>query len=334
MPGDGPDKHRAGSSAAAKAAGQTPGAQQSATGSQQRCRPSPLRSLTKAGQLFRSVGLLGLLVLTTPTTADAQITFTLTNFASFSAPPTGVAASSNVVVVSGNVGTQEYDPTTLALGRGYANSGGVTDLGLSADGLKTIELKSNGAFNIFPDSRDSIGGGNINGANSAVAWGVSNSFLVGGSEYLWIGYTDLSANKSVGLYNLTGSAFLGASFTFTSAQTPSGLGNYFLAGGSALADQRLLVSFSSNNTFIQFTPGGTAEDSYFWAGSAGDLQDIAVLTDGSTSAILYGASKDSGTGILESGAFTIGAVPEPSTYAALAGLAALGFAAYRRRKQA
>ena len=64
LPGDGRDKHRAGSSAVAKATGQTPGAQQGATGSQQRCAiavffpsyayaDSVLRALENSGSVLR-----------------------------------------------------------------------------------------------------------------------------------------------------------------------------------------------------------------------------------------------------------------------------------------
>lgn len=50
--------------------------------------------------------------------------------------------------------------------------------------------------------------------------------------------------------------------------------------------------------------------------------------------LVYGGGLDSGTAIdeVELYAGSLSAVPEPSTYAALAGVAALGFAAWRRRR--
>jgi hypothetical protein len=68
--------------------------------------------------------------------------------------------------------------------------------------------------------------------------------------------------------------------------------------------------------------------------------DIADLADSSTSwttldsaAVLLGATF-TGNNVVDVPSFQVSAVPEPSTYAAIAGLVVLGFTAVRRRRRA
>lgn len=83
---------------------------------------------------------------------------------------------------------------------------------------------------------------------------------------------------------------------------------------------------SQSGTFGSVTIGGSAVASSTAASITGSGW-TATLTDNVTSAV-WNLSFDNATGDL-----TVTAIPEPATYAVLAGVASLGLAAYRRRRQ-
>ena len=251
-------------------------------------------------------------------------TLTPTNSVSLSYVPVGVAAMGEQVVVAANGANNNYTTSLSPVPTGYANTNNVVDLGRRADGVSNIELNSGGEVKLYPGiditSQTQVNLRSLAGSSSE--WGVSNSFLVGGIEYAYVGYTAAST-YAVGLVNLTANSF-SSLFTFTPPHTPTGMGNYTLLGGSSLDDQRVLVSFS-NNTVLEFGTSGTQTGNYFWFNLGGSLQDITY-----SNGKLFGVTDDL---TLASVNFTPAAIPEPSTYAFLAGLASWVAVIAVRRQQ-
>ena len=137
------------------------------------------------------------------------------------------------------------------------------------------------------------------------------------------------------------------------AETLSPINSYFITGltqaaGIAVSGSDLYVANSGNNTIGKYdTATGSAIDSTFISGGALSQPASLAYHDGrlyvvnqsSTSLAIYNA--DTGSlmdaafisGLTSATGMTIYAVPEPSTWAAIIGLLALGFAAYKRHKR-
>lgn len=112
-------------------------------------------------------------------------------------------------------------------------------------------------------------------------------------------------------------------------------GNWYVtttALAGTVADQ---ATFTSAPTKLTFSGLNTASWSAlsFTAGSALSIGSAATLPGNSTITGfgLYATTGTAGTGRFDD--FTVTAIPEPSTFAALAGLGVLGLAASRRRRQ-
>ncbi len=269
-------------------------------------------------------------------TVSAQIINVDDNSASVLAPLTGVGTTTGLIISSSAATNYNFNPDLSAgTPASGSNSGsadlpsGVVDLGLHSDSLKSLELYASGTFNIVRISDGfGLGGGNISSISTST-WGISNSFSAGGNEYVWLGYIDLSSTKTVGLYNLTADTFT-PTFAFTSAYTPTGLGNYIGIGatGTSIYDQRILVTQGAGTLqVLDFGADGSLGTVYDIAGATNStFTDTAVF---SGNLYLVGA-----TGTLEFGSFTgLSAVPEPATFAACLGSVALMIAGIHRRNR-
>jgi hypothetical protein len=95
---------------------------------------------------------------------------------------------------------------------------------------------------------------------------------------------------------------------------------------NVLSNPKLFTNLSSANSYSN-TFGSPVESSTVGSTSL----NLYELTPGGGAGTLLGTFNLSSTGLTFTG-FT--AIPEPSTYAALLGVATLGFVAIRRRKQA
>lgn len=146
------------------------------------------------------------------------------------------------------------------------------------------------------------------------------------SVTLHMGGSNTSSPLTVSIYN-DNSGLPGSSLTTLSGANPTSSGNYtFTSTGLAL---------SANTTYwVAAATSGSGQ--YDWDATA-DLSQSntggATWTIGDSTQLFYSGSW--GT-ITVSGmmSVTATAVPEPGTYAALAGLTALGFVAWRRRRAA
>ena len=114
------------------------------------------------------------------------------------------------------------------------------------------------------------------------------------------------------------------------------LGKLTLGNANSIADTATLSLFAGSSLFLNYN-GTEQVGGLTVAGTALALNDVAASANFNTNLfsaadlIAKGYLNASGTGLLQVGASMI---PEPATYATLAGLGILGFAAYRRRRAA
>jgi hypothetical protein len=171
-----------------------------------------------------------------------------------------------------------------------------------------------------------FGTGNINEVTTGALRSTGSNFFSGGGSGVWGQMRqDSTGNPFLRLYqqnNLVGSP--SASFTLTSgnwyeletrfsltnATTAATLGVYLYDRGTDGTDARTLVE-SISATNVTITNSGFSGADLF----AG-----------------FGGGNDSGSPIAAFDNFAVTAIPEPSSFAALAGVLALGLVALRRRR--
>jgi hypothetical protein len=163
-------------------------------------------------------------------------------------------------------------------------------------------------------------------ANNGTAAQIFDVTVTAGSGVVaWDGPLSFSSNVNVGLrqVSLSGDITFGTSINFAINNTDT-YGKFNVAGGSVNITGATTVNFN----FGSYT-GGTAGDTFdFSNGSFGTAQigTLPTLSAGLT----WNTSSFLSSGVLS----VVSAVPEPSTYAALFGAAALGFAIRRKRVKA
>ncbi len=143
--------------------------------------------------------------------------------------------------------------------------------------------------------------------------------LTGGN---WVsGVYVVNVNQAV---TITSNAFTGFS-----ANADGHIGFWLEQDGGGLSNgvERFYSDNSSADNFISYTINANtlvSGETYWIAGSFAAVLDL----DASISGAKVGTYLDSST------SFQISAVPEPSTYAAIAGLCVLGFSSWHRRRRA
>jgi hypothetical protein len=170
---------------------------------------------------------------------------------------------------------------------------------------------------------------------SGGTWSTAMALSSDGNLTLVMGDSTAAANGGLYLYNasLTSLTDLG---TPNLSWTPQILGGITSDGAVAVAQ---FYDYSSPTTFASYlhnangwfnleaTLSGSGLDLSGWTG----LAVLGVSADGT---LLFGSGTHSGNMegfVIEVPSGYLAAIPEPSTYAMLAGLAALGLAAWRRR---
>lgn len=163
----------------------------------------------------------------------------------------------------------------------------------------SIPLPSEGALRFTPIPLATLSAGTISGG--VLTWDVSQPLTISlidplNGSLATVDHISLSIFGSN--IDLSGSAFGNATQSFTIPGT-AGANNTFIAG----------QSYTVEMDFVNIT-GGTS---------------LGTISGGALDGVEYGSFYSRTT------SFTIQAIPEPSTHAALAGLGALGLAALRRR---
>jgi len=237
---------------------------------------------------------------------------------------------------------------TFVTGTDDFNSGATSkwDLSYRLNGATTGDLtfsnnrldftKPSGAGNQFRlwDS-DGTGSANVTSASFTTSWvmtmTVTNTLSgLTGSEFATVGIQVYNGNNNYSAFMLssTSTGYFtraeGTGFTATNSamsdNTDVTLRLSWDAGAKTLAAAYSLdgSSYTSVATFLPVSqwPGSTTSDGF----------NFGVFGNGNTSVAIS-------TGSVYADNFALTAVPEPSTYAALAGVAALGLALWRRRRR-
>jgi hypothetical protein len=272
------------------------------------------------------------------------------------------------IYVAGGSAIAKYDATTgLLLNASFITSGVNSAHGIAVSGGYLFVAMGTGKVGKY----NADTGGVVNNAFASTTYSAKDVALLGGDLFVTTGGNDfqkwdattpagvLIFQKSTpipaGMVLSGGSVFLtsGSAVRQYSATTGTVINSSFITGlsqasGIAANNGFLYVVNSGNNTIGKYDAiTGTAVNAWFITGGAlWDPQELAIAdgklyvwNHGNATMGLYdpatGAAINESfmTGLSGNGFTVVSAVPEPSTYAALAGLAALVFTAWRRRCQ-
>jgi len=256
-------------------------------------------------------------------------------------------------------GTDNFDDNTFASGRwssfGTNNGGLWTEangrLEFTADASSTLIITSNRAQQFVVWSNNTSGNTSYADSWTATATVTLDQSVSTTNGAQMIGLEAFMAGTASGYYGIylfhatSGSrvfsergAYNGSGYTRTTLGTTGAL-----APGFDTTDVLLRISYNGGtNTFTSgysFDNGTTFYD--YGTGASTNTSAWAVAPTTGFGLQFYGALYGNGTltgpiatsGQMYADNLAVSAVPEPSTYAALAGLAALGFAYWRRRQK-
>lgn len=255
-----------------------------------------------------------------PAAAFAQITVV-----NFGESTTYVTASQNLAGGNGSFSTANISPA--------ANYSGPTFWG----GI-TYSVGGGAATWQLADNYSGSGG------NDAIR-GSRSSMVIGDSAtYVFM----FNGSQSFGIDNANSSFYLNARRDGGQNDTTTGLrwilrdtvGNYYVSALNNTAGAQFSGLYSGSSGVSQSSLVGLNWFSYTFAsaavgGSIADTADFFANTQFDAAGFQYVAKRVTSSGGLDMqfADFTVTAIPEPSSFAALAGLAGLGFVALRRRRR-
>lgn len=250
---------------------------------------------------------------------------------------TGVATItntySNSAIFSGLVTLNSHDLTVSTLtgagSQALGISGGITSTGTGGN----LTVKVGGAHSITFSGAALNHAGSITNSGAGTAAAVISSVI--GSNVTGLTQNSSTSALTLGGVNLysgpttvtLGTLATNATGTFGSSSVTVASGALLTLGNSASFGDLSTLTFASTSTASSINLNFTGADTL---GAVYDSVTMTYLTAGTYTAsqlnTAFSSSVFAGTG-----SFTVSAVPEPSTFAALGGVLALGFAAYRRR---
>ena len=255
----------------------------------------------------------GPMTFTAPFTASTKSTtktLTLTGTSTGNTITGAIPSSGSTALTKSGTGSWILSGTNTYTGTTTVSAGTLLVTGSLAAG-SAITVASGGTLG---------GNGTINGSTSVSSGG---TLAPGNSPGLLTFGSSLTLNSgSTSLFEING-ATRGSTFD---AVNVAGLTTYggtlTLSFGTTLPDATTLNLFGLTGGSAGGLNYVTATGSY--AGSFSNSSGVWTLTSGGQSLTFSESSGNLG--------FAASAIPEPSTYAALAGVAVLGLAAYRRRR--
>jgi len=260
----------------------------------------------------------------------------------------GIQSTSGTMTINGNISGSvasgqadgsvadqsrlQFRPTAAAA---VVKVNGVISDGTITASTGTVGVGSNGGLSIYTTS-DSLGTVNLTGANT-----YTGSTVVNGGTLSLTGTGSIASSK---IYNIGA----GGKFDVSGLTTPDySLANVATTLGVGATTNGFInlgtgILTLGNALTLNFTAAPTASsfNLYDSASVSGDFTSVALtgtmtgsltLGSGIWSGVAggYNLSLDESTGILT----VVTAVPEPSTYTAMAGLAAIGAVIVRRRRR-
>lgn len=250
-------------------------------------------------------------------TGTATLTNTYQNSATFSGlvtlnshdltVATYVGAGSQAITMSGGtVSTGTGGNLTLKVG-------GLHTLTVSGAALNHVGSITNSGVGTFGTTISSVIGSNVTGLTQ----NSSTSALTLGGVNLYSGPTTVTL----------GTLATNATGTFGSSSVTVATGALLTLGNSASFADLATLTFASSSTASSINLNFTGADTL---GAVYDSVTATYLAAGTYTASQLNSAFTSSV-FAGTGSFTVSAIPEPATFAALGGVLALGFAAGRRR---
>ncbi|WP_438483360.1 PEP-CTERM sorting domain-containing protein [Oleiharenicola lentus] len=194
-------------------------------------------------------------------------------------------------------------------------------------------------------------------SDSTLVWAAAGTAGTGGAatngqaaRTFWVTNRWTDAGSALGVANDTAYGNIGTSLAGTAASNIGSVYNglSLASSGQTLDSDTVLLPAGGNAWVTKATTGAnsfgvtgltTAKfvnpvTNTFTGYSASDLYSITPTGGGTSTNLFFGTFALSNTGELSFTGSNFAAIPEPSTYAAMFGAAALGLVIYRRRQQA